>query len=173
MNNEWFDLITEEGTVIGRALREVCHTNPGLLHQAVHVWVFHPDGSLFLQKRAATKDLQPGKWDTSVGGHLAVGESNEQGARREMSEELGITDAILTPTARYVWRNDQESEVITAFGTIYDGPIHTNPGEIDDGRFWPLDEIRAHLGHGIFTPQFEHEFPLMAAWSEPHAGVAS
>ena len=30
--------------------------------------------------------------------------------------------------------------------------------ELDGGRFWSLDEIRRHLGQGVFTPNFESEF---------------
>ena len=32
------------------------------------------EGQLFLQKRSLHKDIQPGKWDTSVGGHVDLGE---------------------------------------------------------------------------------------------------
>ena len=33
-----------------------------------------------------------------------------------------------------------------------------NRDEIDEGRFWSLQEIRNNLGKEIFTPNFEHEF---------------
>ncbi len=71
--SELFDLIDEAGRVVGRATREECHRNPSLVHRAVHVLVFGSRGDLYLQKRAPTKDVQPGRWDTSVGGHLALG----------------------------------------------------------------------------------------------------
>ncbi len=35
--DEWFDLVDEDGSRIGKALRADCHGNPGLLHQAVPV----------------------------------------------------------------------------------------------------------------------------------------
>ena len=38
------------------------------------------------------KDIQPGKWDTAVGGHVDYGESVEDALFRETREELGITD---------------------------------------------------------------------------------
>jgi len=70
-----FDLLNDDDKVIGQALRSACHGDPGLIHRAVHVLVFNSSGALLLQKRAPGKYIQPGKWDTSVGGHLALGES--------------------------------------------------------------------------------------------------
>ena len=32
------------------------------------------------------------------------------------------------------------------------------PDEVDEGRFWTLDDIEAGIGTGIFTPNFEQEY---------------
>ena len=87
---EIFDLVDDDDRVIGRATRNEVHGNPKLLHRVVHVLVFDSLGRLYLQKRADDKDVQPGKWDTSVGGHVDAGEDRETAALRELSEELGI-----------------------------------------------------------------------------------
>ncbi|MCK5249813.1 MAG: NUDIX domain-containing protein, partial [Spirochaetaceae bacterium] len=71
--NEIFDLVDDEDRVIGRAGRDEVHGNPALLHRVVHVLVFDGRGRIFLQKRAEDKDVQPGRWDTSVGGHVDAG----------------------------------------------------------------------------------------------------
>ena len=31
----------------------------------------------------------------------------------------------------------------------------------DDGRWWPIEEIDANLGKGIFTPNFESEYRMI------------
>ncbi|MFT5124617.1 MAG: isopentenyldiphosphate isomerase [Kiritimatiellia bacterium] len=156
--DEWFDLVDEAGTRIGKALRAECHGNPELLHQAVHVMVYNARGELFLQQRGFHKDIQPGKWDSSVGGHLELGEEPEVGAKREMSEELGTSPALLEFVHQYLWRSPVESEFIRTYRTTHDGPFDLQASELEDGRFWSSAEIEAALGNGQFTPNFELEW---------------
>lgn len=165
---EFFEIVNEEGEVIGTAPRNKCHGDPSLVHRAAHVLVFNGEGSLLLQLRSKDKDIQPGKWDTSVGGHLAVGEGYEEAAVREMSEELGITGVGLKYLYDYPLRNEVESENIRSFYVIYDGPVRHQPEEIEETRFWDLSEIRAALGTGVFTPNFEQEFSMFERWKEDH-----
>jgi isopentenyldiphosphate isomerase len=155
---ELFDIVDDQGRVIGQAPRSRCHGDPSLIHRAVHVLVFDPDGRLYLQKRAENKDIQPGRWDTSVGGHLAVGETYEQAAVREMREELAIEGARLERLYDYPWRNAVESEDVRTFRVVWRGPVRFDPIEISEGRFWTVGEIRTALGTDLFTPNFEHEF---------------
>ena len=156
--DEWFDLVDEDGSRIGKALRADCHGNPGLLHQAVHVMVFNTRGDLFLQQRGAHKDIQPGKWDSSVGGHLEPGEDPEAGARREMAEELGTPPDALDFRYQYIWRSPVESEFIRTYLTRHDGPFELQASELDEGRFWAAAEIEGAIGSGVFTPNFELEW---------------
>lgn len=90
---ECFDIIDEFGRLTGKiAPRDVCHAK-GYRHHTAHVWVVrYKDGKpqILLQLRAFDKDSYPGQWDTSCAGHVPAGETTEQGALRELSEELGI-----------------------------------------------------------------------------------
>ena len=77
--------------------------------------------------------------------------------KREVREELGITDFTPVRLIHYVFESSREKELVFAHKTVYDGPI--NPSEeVADGRFWPIEEIKANLGKEIFTPNFENEF---------------
>ena len=157
--SEPFDLYAaEECRVIGRATRGECHGNPALIHAVARVLVWDHHGRLLLQLRSASKDIQPGKWDTSVGGHLLPGEAPEQAARREMAEELGVPPATLTFLHRFLMRSPNETEWVTTFSAVHDGPFVPDPGEIDALRFWTRVEIAAALGTGSLTPAFEDEF---------------
>lgn len=161
---ELFDLVDDDDRVIGSAPRAACHGNPALVHRAVHVLVVNRAGALLLQKRSAHKDIQPGKWDTSVGGHLAPGESYRQAAVREMAEELGLEGLPLTFLYRSKIRNAVESENIATFLTGHEGPFRFPADEIEALRFWTAAEIEAALGTGVFTPNFEEEWALYQAF---------
>jgi isopentenyldiphosphate isomerase len=160
-DEEWFDIVDERGKVLDKAPRSQVHGNPNLIHQTVHLHVFNSKNQLFLQKRAANKDLYPGRWDAAVGGHVNSGEKVEEALKRESMEELGIELDQVKPLFRYIMRNEWESEMIHAFEMQHDGPFKLDPIEIETGRFWSGFELQKMIGQGIFTPNFEQEFAML------------
>lgn len=154
---EMFPVVDENGTIISAATRGECHNGSKLLHPVVHLHVFNSKGEIYLQKRPAWKDIQPGKWDTAVGGHVDLGESVEMALKREVEEEIGITDYIPERLMHYVFESAREKELVFVHRTTYDGPI-TPSAETDGGRFWTMEEINESIGKGILTPNFESEF---------------
>ena len=157
---EMFPIVDEQGNITGAATRGECHNGSKLLHPVVHLHVFNADGELYLQKRPSWKDIQPGKWDTAVGGHVDLGESVDMALRREVREELGITDFTPETVKTYVFESERERELVFVHKTVYNGTI-TPSDELDGGRFWSLEEIRHNLGLGVFTPNFENEYALI------------
>mgnify|MGYP002249648339 FL=1 len=89
MKEEWFPLVDEKGETIGKATRKECHSGSKMLHPVVHLHIFNKAGDLYLQKRSINKDIQPGKWDTAVGGHIDYGETVEDALHREVRKNWG------------------------------------------------------------------------------------
>ncbi len=156
--SEIFEILDIEGRVIGLAPRSEIHANPSLIHRVVHILVFNTKGDLLLQKRSMSKDIAPGRWDTSVGGHVNPGEDVHAAAVREMREELGIAAPELQFLYSYLFTNHRESELVSTFTCISEEEIHFNTEEIDEVRFWPLNSIREQIGTGLFSNHFEQEF---------------
>ena len=155
---EIFPIVDEDGTVVGHATRGECHSGSKLLHPVVHLHVFNKAGDVYLQKRPDWKDIQPGKWDTAVGGHLDYGESPDYALRREVREELGITEFEPVFMGKYVFDSKRERELVYVNSTVYEGEIHPSEDELDGGRFWSMQDIRDAIGKGVLTPNFESEF---------------
>ena len=154
---ELLPLVDPAGNVIGKATRTECHNGSMLLHPVVHLHVFNSKGELYLQKRPMWKDIQPGKWDTAVGGHVDFGEDIPTALLRETREELGINAEGCELVQMYEFHSDREHELVYAYKIVYDKDI-TPSEETDGGRFWSLQEIQDAIGQGILTPNFEMEF---------------
>ncbi len=156
--HEILPIVDENGNIIGRTERGIAHSGTKILHPVVHLHVFSPEGHIYLQKRPCWKDVQPGKWDTAVGGHIDYGESVDTALKREVREELGFTPACLESLGHYVFESNIEKELIYVYKTIYAGVIRPSNTELGGGRFWTNEEIIANIGKNIFTQNFEHEF---------------
>ncbi|MDR2384212.1 MAG: NUDIX domain-containing protein [Tannerella sp.] len=155
---EIFPIVNESGKIVGKATRSECHSGTKQLHPVVHLHVYNENGELYLQKRSSTKDIQPGKWDTAVGGHVNYGETIEDALRREAYEELGIVDFEPVKITSYIFESDIEKEYINTYKTFYSGEINPNKDEITDGKFWSIEKIRQNLENKIFTANFVNEF---------------
>jgi isopentenyldiphosphate isomerase len=155
---ERLEIVNYKGEVIGHASRSEIHGNPSMMHRVVHVLVFNAKGDILLQKRSQNKDVAPGKWDTSVGGHVAIGESLVSSSVREMYEELGVGGHEPEFLYSYTHSNVYETELVTTYRCFIEENFSFDREEIDAIRFWTFDEIRGAMGKGILSDNFEHEF---------------
>ncbi|MEJ2183220.1 MAG: NUDIX domain-containing protein [Nitrospirota bacterium] len=165
---EFLEIVDEQGNVLGTAPREEIHGNPELLHRVVHVLVFNRTGELLLQKRSLRKDVAPGQWDTSVGGHVEPGEDVYDAARREMREELGADCPELEYLYSYIHANPYESELVYTFACTFDGAITFNRDEIQEIRTWKIGDILEAVDRppapgreeAAFSDNFRHELRM-------------
>ncbi|MDA8387736.1 MAG: NUDIX domain-containing protein [Nitrospiraceae bacterium] len=162
MPEELLEIVNEKGEVTGLAPRSEIHGNPALMHRVAHVLVFNRKGELLLQRRSMKKDVAPGMWDTSVGGHVDPGESPEEAAQREMLEELGV-EGRLEFLHSYIHSNAYETELVHTFRALKEDGFKFDPVEIDEVRFWGLEEIGRAAGTGLLSDNFEHEIKTYLA----------
>ena len=150
MAEEIFDVVNERDEVIDRKPRSEVH-RLGLLHRAVHVLVFNARGETFLQKRSPTKDREPGKWDSSVSGHVDSGEDYDACAVRELREEIGLdvnTGGVATGASLPLQRlfklaacPETDQEFVRVYRCQAEGPFRLHPEEIECGGWFTPDKI--------------------------------
>lgn len=126
---EQFDLVNEQDQVIGTTNNQEAHSK-SLIHRVAAVFVFSPDGRLYVQKRKFDGNIL----DHSVGGHVQKGESYDQAAQREAAEELGVTDPLTFLTTFYSLEELRHPPYKHFFG-LYE--VTPNPSWV----FKPTEEV--------------------------------
>jgi 8-oxo-dGTP pyrophosphatase MutT (NUDIX family) len=145
------DVIDDAGRTIGVVTRAEMRRRR-LPHRSCAILVFSTcRRKLFIHLRTATKDVFPSRWDMAVGGVLAAGESFEEGARRELAEELGVT-AALEPLFPFRYADDATIVQTHVFRAFHDGPFTLQPEEIVRGEFVVIDELPERIREAPFCP---------------------
>lgn len=158
---EYFPVVEPSGLVIGRSTREYCHGGAKPLHPVIHIHIIDRFSRIYLQKRSMKKDIQPGKWDTAVGGHVSYGESVVEAVYREAFEELRLMEFNPIYIETYQFESSVEKEMVSVFAAVGTYDLTPDMDEVDEGRWWPVEEIDANIGKGVFTPNFESEFQMI------------
>lgn len=161
LGEEWVPLVDEQGRITGRAPRSQVHNGSKLLHPVVHLHVVNNNKAIFVQKRPMSKQIQPGKWDTAVGGHISAGETLEQALKKEAFEEIGLIDFSAKLVKTYKWESEVEAELVYMFITGDFKNINVHSDEVEEARFWTKKQVESNLGKSVFTPNFEIEFELL------------
>jgi isopentenyldiphosphate isomerase len=144
------DVVDHAGVVVRQATRREMRAHR-LPHRSTYILVLNRRGELFIHLRTATKDVYPSSWDPCVGGVLVAGESFDDGAARELHEELGVT----APLERlFPLRYEDAANVVhgMVYRTRHDGPFRLQPEEVVRGEFVPLDGVVARATQEPFCP---------------------
>ena len=107
------------------------------------------------------KEIQPGKWDTAVGGHVSYGERIIEAVYREAYEELRFSEFNPIHIETYEFESSVEREMVNVFAAVGSFELTPDPEEVEEGRWWPIEEIDANIGKDVFTPNFESEFRMI------------
>jgi isopentenyl-diphosphate Delta-isomerase len=157
VQDEIYDVVDKMDQVIGQATRREIHKK-NLLHRSIHIFVFNHQNEVFLQKRAMTKDENPGLWDTSSAGHVDSGETYDECAHRELWEELGIK-AILKPLEKIEACQQTYHEHVQIYTCRTNTTININLDEISEGKYFDLEVINSKIKKN--PEQFTSSFKLI------------
>jgi len=141
-------LVDADDREIGSMEKLAAHQQ-GILHRAISLFIFNPEGELLLQKRAAGKYHSAGLWSNTCCSHPAPGEKTIDAARRRLKEEMGIS---LEPefSHSFIYRAEFENglteyELDHVFTGIYSDVPVPDPEEAEDWKFISLTELNSDI----------------------------
>ncbi|MFJ9786919.1 NUDIX domain-containing protein [Amycolatopsis sp. NPDC101161] len=142
-SDELVALYDQAGSVVGTTTRSRVRAE-ALWHAAGVVLVRSGDGkAVYVHLRTAVKDVWPSTWDCWAGGVVAAGETPAECASRELAEELGVQGVEPVPLFTKVYDDGRNRCHNFAFEVRWDGPIRHQAEEIVEGRWIPLEDLRA------------------------------
>jgi len=160
---EQFDVVDQDDRVVDIRTRSEVHARK-LLHRAVHVFLFRPDGHLLLHKRSPTKEEFPSVWTSSCSGHVSSGESYDETAPRELREELGI-QTPLTRLHKFPACVETSFEFTVLYRAESTDPVCPDPNEMTDIRWLRPEQILEWLRSS--PEEFSPAFRLLFHWYMP------
>ena len=144
-------IVDEHNTVVGAVPRREMRAER-LPHRSTYILVFHPQGSLYVQKRTVTKDVFPGYYDPVAGGVVLAGESYEESAKRELEEEMGIHDVPLSRLFDFYFEDERTRVWGGAFSCVYDGKLVLQEEEVEYVELMTFDDVLRRSTTEQFTP---------------------
>ena len=161
-------LVDADNNEIGSRERGFVRKNK-LWHRVSFIFIITKQRELLVQVRSQRKDYCPGYFDlASAGGVVDSGEEDDIGAKRELEEELGLTDIELSPSQTFKYEPADGSD--NFFQNVYfvkdfdadNIPLTFKDSEVERIERWPVTEIAAKLSDPTFKVTPDSKF----AWEQ-------
>jgi 8-oxo-dGTP pyrophosphatase MutT (NUDIX family) len=123
--DELLDVVDSHGRRLARIERAAARAL-GIATFAVHLVGVAPDGRWWIQQRAHDKSVDPGLWDTLMGGLVTGGESIAATLVRETDEEAGLAIADLVsvqPADRITVRRPVDDGYMVEHIEVYEAVV--------------------------------------------------
>jgi len=157
--DEALAVVDAQGERVG-AIERAAVRPLGIATQAVHLVGTTPSGAVWIQQRAFDKAVDPGRWDTLMGGLVSADEAIADTLRRETWEESGLRFEQLRGVAHFGRRTVRRpvpdgymiEHIEMAEAVVPDGLEPAN----QDGEVARFDLVRTptlveRLAEGVFT----------------------
>jgi isopentenyldiphosphate isomerase len=123
----------------------------GLYHRIVRIMVEDEQGRVLLQMRSSTVRAYPSCWDNSAAGHVDEGETYDQAAYRELSEEIGLNNTILEEIGTYTSSQEDGDKQTNRFNKVYKAAVEDGTDfvlqeeEVAEVRWFTIADVRAMI----------------------------
>lgn len=149
---EVFYWVDEEDNILGQVSREEAHNGSNKIHRTVGILVFNEDDHLLLQQRSLKKDLDPGMWTISAGGHVTYGQDYDKAAKNELKEEIGIKSK-LDFIGKYFVKTPVQREWVQMYRTFVknDQEFMPDENEVEQVKWIPKPELKEFMQQNPFS----------------------
>lgn len=140
---EYLDVVDEKNTPTGIVVERSIAHKEGLFHRHVSCWIINKKGLVLLQRRAYTKDKNPGLW-AKTGGHVDAGESPEQATIRELKEEIGLDVSKENLMYASIYKSSENTCFGYEFVVVTDKEIkefELQKEEVYEVKYFTIEEI--------------------------------
>jgi len=169
---EYLDLYDQFKTPLKRTAVRGAKRNEGEYHFVIHVCIFNNRGEMLIQQRNSDKKLWADLWDVSCSGVPISGESSNEGAQRELKEELGLdynfnqTRPMLTTPFELGF-----SDYYLIHMEVDPAALELEAKEVQNVQWASLEEIRKKLTNKEFVPYVDHFIDLLFTMSQTHTEI--
>ncbi len=139
-----------EDRVLGPVARRKAHQE-GLLHRSGVVFLRRADGRVLIQHRSESKKTFPGCEDASASFHVTYGETYDEAARRELTEETGVS-APVRYVGKFEHHDPPEHQLVAVYLCDSDTKIRIDPAESEGFEFLSIDQVDSLVSSGRPTP---------------------
>lgn len=146
--DEVIDHVNEHDQIIGTTTKGVANSNPKVFHREVSIILYDEDNRILFQQRSRKKIVGPLEWSVSCEGHIPSGISIEDGAQRELQEELNLSIPLKFIKKEFL-QFSNESHFTYWFVGKYDGEeITIEPEEVEQVRLLSQEEMEHMIEEG-------------------------
>ena len=150
---ELFDLYDANRHPTGETMIRGTPVPEGRYRLVIHVCIFNSNGEMLIQQRQSFKSGWPNLWDLTLGGCVTMGESSQEAARRELSEELGLdADFTGTPPAFTVTFHGGFDDYYILERDVDVNALRLQYEEVQGAKWAGIEEVFAMLDRSAFIP---------------------
>jgi len=155
---EMWDLYDYQRQKTGETMMRGDPVPQGRYHLTVRVCIFNRAGQMLIQQRQPFKDGWPNRWDLTVGGCVAAGETSQTAGQREVLEEIGCQVDLtgMTPAITLTTKSIFNDNYIL-IREIDPAELKLQPEEVQAAKWATKEEIFQMIDDGRFIP-FQKSF---------------
>ncbi|AOP48153.1 NTP pyrophosphohydrolase [Streptomyces lydicus] len=161
--DELVERVDDQDRVLGRVVSRQQAIREGWLHRVAVTVCRDERGRILVHRRSERVSRFPGRYEVEVGGAANVGESYEQAAARELTEELGIR-ALPRLLFTFINRSGLSPHWLGVHEAVVPDTVVPDPDEVAWHGWLTEPELRSALLGWRFTPDSNEAFSRYLAF---------